>query len=118
MDKVDTRSRALESEVREELQQQGFTDDQLKIESMLNMLYDGTDAALMTLKSKKGWEGIEKSLFETYKTEFSFTLDKQIVVDDVRVKGIGKSYQELGESVHAEHDRIEGEHGASKRQSH
>lgn len=114
IEQIESRAKSLESDVRSELQRQGFTDDQLQIEPMLNMRYDGTDTALMTLKPKDGWEAVEKSFVSTYKTEFGFTLDKPIVIDDVRVKGIGKSYQSLGESVHAEHARILKESGGFK----
>ncbi|CAO1635677.1 unnamed protein product [Parajaminaea phylloscopi] len=111
---VDSRARTLETQVREELHRQGFTDEHLRIESMLNMRYDGTDTALMTLKPQDGWQAVEQSFIDTYKTEFGFTLDKPIVVDDVRVKGIGKSYQAFGESVHAEHARLAQENGGFK----
>lgn len=31
--------------------------------------------------------------------------DKSIIVDDIRIRGIGKSYDVVGESAHAEHQR-------------
>lgn len=106
-EQIDNRASALEKDVREELKRQGFSDDSIRIEPMLNLRYDGTDTALMTLKSAdKGWDGVEESFVKTYRTEFGFTLDKPIIVDDVRVKGIGKSYQDLGETVHAQHVRL------------
>jgi 5-oxoprolinase (ATP-hydrolysing) len=75
-------------------------------EVMLNLRYNGTDTALMTLKPKDSWE-FEKVFVETYKQEFGFVLsDKEIIVDDIRVKGIGKSFDTLQESVHSEHARL------------
>ncbi|KAK0560324.1 hypothetical protein OC844_003828 [Tilletia horrida] len=96
----------LEKEVRAELEKQGFAGDRIKLEKMLNMRYDGTDTALMTLKPEDG-NDFEAVFTKQYKQEFGFVLKgKPIIIDDVRVKGIGKSYDSLGESVHAEHKRL------------
>jgi 5-oxoprolinase (ATP-hydrolysing) len=66
---VEARANVLEKEVREELKKQGFAEDRIVVESMLNMRYDGTDTALMTLKGEKGWEGVEDSFVKTYQQE-------------------------------------------------
>ncbi|KAL9931529.1 hypothetical protein V8E36_009526 [Tilletia maclaganii] len=101
----------LEKQVREELAKQGFKDDRIQLEKMLNMRYDGTDTALMTLKPEEG-DDFEAAFTKQYKQEFGFVLKgKAIIIDDVRVKGIGKSYDSLGETVHAEHKRLAAEDG-------
>ncbi|KAI8332325.1 Hydantoinase B/oxoprolinase-domain-containing protein [Chlamydoabsidia padenii] len=82
-----------------ELQQQGFKKHLLITEVYLNLRYDGTDCALMTLQPNNGdnWD-FGSAFTRLYKQEFGFSLpDRSIVVDDIRVRGIGKTmnYQDL-----------------------
>ncbi|KAK7032586.1 hypothetical protein VNI00_012849 [Paramarasmius palmivorus] len=102
----------LEAEVREELQKQGFEGTRVSVERMLNMRFEGTDTALMVLPEgdeKVGEEGEDflKAFRRTYKNEFGFLLEgKTIVVDDIKVRGIGKTFDTLGETVFSEMDRL------------
>lgn len=106
LQKIQSKVDKLEKQVRKELESHGFKGSQLQIELMLNLRYNGTDTALMTLKPKDSWE-FEKVFVETYKQEFGFVLsEKEIIVDDIRVKGIGKSFDVLQESVHSEHAKL------------
>lgn len=127
-EKVEERAKVLEGEVRKELKAQGFEGEEkdggtVRIERLLNLRYAGTDSALMTLVDGEGesdgWDGVAERFVETYRTEFGFTLEKDILVDDVRVRGIGRSVAaaEGGkrESVHAEVRRLEKEGGGFKR---
>ncbi|KAI0040432.1 5-oxoprolinase [Auriscalpium vulgare] len=102
---------ALTASVRSELKKQGFAPERINIERMLNMRFDGTDTALMVLPSaalgeKRGEdadEDFEQAFKRAYKAEFGFLLDeKSIVVDDVKVRGIGKTFDSLGPSVFEE----------------
>ncbi|PWN53395.1 hypothetical protein IE53DRAFT_338833 [Violaceomyces palustris] len=103
--RVEKRAEHLSRVVEEELGRQGFERGRISIEVLLNLRYDGTDTALMTLKPEAGWD-FEKVFVEKYRQEFGFVLsDKNIVVDDIRVRGIGRSFDKLGESVHEEHAR-------------
>ncbi|KAG8979331.1 hypothetical protein FRB93_010136 [Tulasnella sp. JGI-2019a] len=103
---------ALTSTVFWELASQGFGGERAKIERYLNMRWEGTDTALMILGSEKsgasGKTGTaghaqedEKEDYETefkraYKEEFGFLLEgKKITVDDIKVRGIGKTYASL-----------------------
>jgi len=53
---------------------------------MLNMRFDGTDTALMVVAKE---EDFESGFKKEYKTQFGFLLDtKDIVVDDIKVRGI------------------------------
>ncbi|GAA6042425.1 hypothetical protein JCM8097_008446 [Rhodosporidiobolus ruineniae] len=102
-----SRIERLKTTVVEELKRQGFADNRIEVECYLNMRYDGSDTSLMTLAPSDGsWDF--QSAFETaYKDEFGFLLDsKAVMVDDVRVRGIGKTFDSLGESVLAEADRL------------
>lgn len=88
------------SKVKAELQSQGFKDDRIELQTLLNLRYEGTDTALMTLQPEGGGWDFERVFLEKYKQEFGFVLeDKNIIVDDIRVRGIGKSFDSLGKTV-------------------
>lgn len=70
LSRIQARVNELEGRVRKELEGQGFEKDRIKIEMLLNMRYDGTDTALMTLKPEKGWK-FDKVFVDTYKQEVS-----------------------------------------------
>ncbi|PPQ65042.1 hypothetical protein CVT26_015738 [Gymnopilus dilepis] len=99
------------SEVQTELKKQGFEDSRIHVERMLNMRFEGTDTALMVLPTEKdgdGKEDFEAAFKRVYKAEFGFLLDtKSIIVDDIKVRGIGKTFDTLGESVYAEVARLQ-----------
>ncbi|KAI0704444.1 5-oxoprolinase [Cerioporus squamosus] len=101
----------LDAQVRAELKRQGFEDSRVHTERMLNMRFDGTDTALMVLPHSDdgdGNEDFEAAFKRVYKAEFGFLLDtKAIIVDDVKVRGIGKTFDTLGESVYKEVERLE-----------
>ncbi|KAK7049944.1 hypothetical protein VNI00_005374 [Paramarasmius palmivorus] len=102
-----SRIERLRGEVVNELKRQGFSDDRIVTECYLNMRYDGSDTSLMTLAPKDGSFDFQRAFEEAYQKEFGFLLEeKSAVVDDVRVRGIGKSIQDVGESVFAECDRL------------
>ena len=87
----------------------GFEDGRIEFEEYLNMRYRGTESALMVVRPEK--EDVEreyggdewafgKAFVRQHQQEFGFTLpDRDIIVDDVRVRGIGKSFAGLGKTV-------------------
>jgi 5-oxoprolinase (ATP-hydrolysing) len=91
------------------LRDQGFDNKSIVFEEYLNMRYRGTESALMVVKPEKEdvekeFEGDEwafgKAFVKQHQQEFGFTLpDRDIIVDDVRVRGIGKSFEGLGKTV-------------------
>ncbi len=91
------------------LREQGFENKSIVFEEYLNMRYRGTESALMIVKpeEKDGEKefGGDKWAFgqafvKQHQQEFGFTLpDRDIIVDDVRVRGIGKSFESLGKTV-------------------
>ncbi|KAI0808216.1 5-oxoprolinase [Fomes fomentarius] len=101
----------LDGQVREELKRQGFDDSRIHTERMLNMRFDGTDTALMVVpvpNDGDGDEDFEAAFKRVYQAEFGFLLDtKSTIVDDVKVRGIGKTFDTLGESVYKEVERLE-----------
>ena len=62
-----------------------------KYESYLNLRYSGTDCALMCEADIDDLSAFQSKFIERYQTEFGFTLkDRDIVVDDIRIRGIGQ----------------------------
>lgn len=91
------------------LQEQGFDQDTIEFEEYLNMRYRGTESALMIVKpsgneAKEEFDGDEfafgKAFVKQHEQEFGFTLpDRDIIVDDVRVRGIGKSFRGMSKTA-------------------
>lgn len=88
------------------LQEQGFSEENIVHEEYLNMRYRGTESALMIVRpGADEFEGKEevafgKSFIRQHEQEFGFTLpNRDIIVDDVRVRGIGKSFHGLERTV-------------------
>ncbi|KAL8973478.1 MAG: hypothetical protein Q9197_002282 [Variospora fuerteventurae] len=85
------------------LKDQGFSEGSIVFEEYLNMRYRGTESALMVVKpsdeeAKASFHGSDwafgKAFVKQHEQEFGFTLpDRDIIVDDVRARGIGKSYE-------------------------
>ena len=99
----------LKQKSKKALHEQGFEDKSIVYEEYLNMRYRGTESALMIVKPEK--EDVEKefdgddwayggAFIKQHQQEFGFTLpDRDIIVDDVRVRGIGKSFEALDKTV-------------------
>jgi len=99
----------LKRKSKDALKEQGFEDNSIVYEEYLNMRYRGTESALMVVKPEK--DDVEKEFGEDewaygkafikkHQQEFGFTLpDRDIIVDDVRVRGIGKSFEGLEKTV-------------------
>ncbi|EER24017.1 5-oxoprolinase, putative [Coccidioides posadasii C735 delta SOWgp] len=90
----------------ERLKDQGFKDESIVFEEYLNMRYRGTESALMIInpssqdaKGNDDW-AYGSAFVQQHEQEFGFTLpDRDIIVDDVRVRAIGRSFDDLGKSV-------------------
>lgn len=91
------------------LKDQGFEEGQIHFEEYLNMRYRGTESALMVVKpspeeSKEHHGGEDwafgKAFVKQHEQEFGFTLpDRDIIIDDVRARGIGKTFEGLEKTV-------------------
>ncbi|KAK1836325.1 Hydantoinase B/oxoprolinase-domain-containing protein [Podospora conica] len=89
----------LKEKSRQALREQGFEDEEIVFEEYLNMRYRGTESALMIIKPEEGWD-FATAFVKHHRYEFGFTLDERdVIVDDVRVRGIGKSFQYEQKSV-------------------
>ncbi|KAK8055518.1 hypothetical protein PG993_000745 [Apiospora rasikravindrae] len=93
VDELKTKMEKLKDKSRQALVDQGFNDSEVVFEEYLNMRYRGTESALMIIKpADKDWD-FGKAFVKHHRYEFGFTLDdRDIIVDDVRVRGIGKSF--------------------------
>ena len=106
----------LKATSRTRLEAQGFSDDTIAYETYLNMRYRGTESALMVLKpsqevAESKYQGNEwafdQVFIEQHEQEFGFTLpDRDIIVDDLRVRGIGKSFNEPARTVDRQLEEI------------
>ncbi|CAG8570843.1 4023_t:CDS:10 [Paraglomus occultum] len=89
-----------------ELRRQGFDDNRIYHEIYLNLRYNGTDFAIMTLKPNDSWD-FASVFTETYHLEFGFTLpNRDIIVDDIRIRGVGKGNEIPHENVFEEIKQI------------
>ncbi|MCJ1285686.1 hypothetical protein MMC26_005027 [Xylographa opegraphella] len=99
----------LKDRSRKKLKDQGFKDEKIIFEEYLNMRYRGTESALMVVKpdqesAEKDFGGDDwafgKAFIKQHEQEFGFTLpDRDIIIDDVRIRGIGKSFEGLEKTV-------------------
>ncbi|KAI0395399.1 hydantoinase B/oxoprolinase [Xylariaceae sp. FL0594] len=108
VDELKSKMEKLKSKSRQALLDQGFRDDEVVFEEYLNMRYRGTESALMIIKPGDGDGGdggddewaFGKAFVKHHRYEFGFTLDERdIIVDDVRVRGIGKSFRYQDQTV-------------------
>ncbi|CAH3017311.1 unnamed protein product [Porites evermanni] len=93
----------------EELKSQGFEKSQISTEAFLHMRYSGTDCALMCTAILKDnappgevcrHGDFGQAFNERYMREFGFTIpSRQILVDDIRVRGTGHSKTSLAHEV-------------------
>jgi 5-oxoprolinase (ATP-hydrolysing) len=95
----------LKEKSRATLRDQGFDNEQIHFEEYLNMRYRGTESALMVIKPNKDEYGGDdwafgKAFVKQHEQEFGFTLpDRDIIIDDVRARGIGKTFRGLEKTV-------------------
>jgi 5-oxoprolinase (ATP-hydrolysing) len=105
VDELKSKMEKLKDKSRRALRDQGFENDEIVFEEYLNMRYRGTESALMIIKPEGAeFEGNDwaygKAFVKHHRYEFGFTLDdRDIIVDDVRVRGIGKSFRYGEKSV-------------------
>jgi 5-oxoprolinase (ATP-hydrolysing) len=97
---IDRRINILIKKCTTELKKQGFQENDIDAQIYLNMRYDKTDFAVMTKTEtiKKSSitfcteENFKEAFLKQYMREFGFTIpDRTILVDDIRVRGIGSN---------------------------
>jgi len=99
------RMEKLKNKGRATLRDQGFSEKDIVFEEYLNMRYRGTESALMIAKPTDGEpmdgeNAYGRAFVRQHEQEFGFTLpDRDILVDDIRVRGIGKSNIQMEKTV-------------------
>lgn len=83
------RLHALQQRSEAHLAAQGFAPQQLSHQLFLNMRYEGSDTSLMILRPASG--DFAAAFVERHRREFSFALDRPVLVDDVRVRTVAAS---------------------------
>lgn len=87
--RFDQQFEALQASGLDNLASQGFETDQVYHEDFLNMRYQGSDTALM-IQRPEASDDFAAAFIARHKQEFGFTQPREILVDDVRVRSIGK----------------------------
>lgn len=93
------------SKSRNDLLKQGFADKQISEEVYLHMRYKGSDSALMILKPEEDWE-FGREFVRRHKEEFGFTMERGILVDDLRVRGIAHGIEHVDNTPFEELSRM------------
>lgn len=97
---------ALERRAAAVLKAQNFADDAIVCERYLNLRFAGTELAIMVVQGDGAWDF--RALFEAlHRREFGFVFDTDVLVDDVRVRAIGRSQVAPGESVDRQMAQLE-----------
>lgn len=80
----------LEAKVLKEANEQNVGESPMTTELYLNMKYRGTDTLLMMRKPDDGWN-FGDDFISQHQQEFGFTLDREIIAEDARVRVIIQS---------------------------
>jgi 5-oxoprolinase (ATP-hydrolysing) len=125
VEELKSKMEKLKEKSRQTLRDQGFEDNDIVFEEYLNMRYRGTESALMIIKPSeadaKEFDGNQwafgKAFVKHHRYEFGFTLDdRDIIVDDVRVRGIGKSFRYEEKTVDSQLKTVERKEVSTEKQ--
>lgn len=104
---------ALSTQCREKLQAQGFSLDNVVVEPFLHLRYDSTDTALMVSPTSEasgailipGYGDFYHPFLQRYRSEFGFVIGgRRIIVDDIRVRGLGKTIAPIEKDIESTTD--------------
>ncbi|QLL32484.1 hypothetical protein HG536_0C06540 [Torulaspora globosa] len=105
MPKIQKKLDELVERSRRSLVAQGFAESHIVVERYLNLRYEGTETSLMILQRNEEY-AFERWFSEAHQQEFGFSFsDKSIIVDDIRVRAIGKSNVRNEESIDSQLQR-------------
>lgn len=93
---------ALVAKAEKALKAEGFPSDRIACERYLNCRYSGSSTQLMIEVPEDG--DVERSFVEEHRREFGFNLERDILVDDLRVRAVGKSVGSTTRSPYADFD--------------
>ncbi|EPX72708.1 oxoprolinase [Schizosaccharomyces octosporus yFS286] len=98
---IEERFRRIMGSAQKSLNEQGFANENISYELFLNLRYQGTDSPLMISKPNNSWD-FKEAFLERHQQEFGFLFDKDIIIDDIRVRASGKSFDHKEPSVDAQ----------------
>lgn len=105
-DEISNRLQSLVQKAKEDLRDQGFSDNAISCETYLNCRYHGSSTQLMIESPEDG--NYEKRFVEEHKREFGFNLEKRdILVDDLRVRAVGSSGDQETRSPYRDYEDAE-----------
>ena len=90
-DRLAKRFESLSARAVEDLKAQGIPSHRVAHEKFLNMRYRGSDTALMIMEPAGG--DYAAAFVERHQREFGFVQQRDVLVDDVRVRSIGKAME-------------------------
>lgn len=96
----ESKFKSLQNSTYESLSKQGFKDENIEFEYYLNMRYVGTESSIMIRKGNS-WD-FKENFNKTHEKEFGFFFEKDLIVDDVRVRAIGMNDIHAAESIDAQ----------------
>lgn len=110
---INSRINSLVQRCSSALTQKGFSQENIKHEVYLNLRYEKTDFSLMTACEESGGgvvlcdpNNYVHCFEQQYRREFGFTIpDRSILVDDIRVRGVGSINQHFLPSSSTELDQ-------------
>ncbi|GMF27822.1 unnamed protein product [[Candida] boidinii] len=108
---LEERIASLKEKSSKALKLQGFNDSDIFFEEYLNLRFKGTEAGIMVSKSEDAWD-FKDNFFKLHKREFGFIFDKDIIVDDVRVRAVGKSLKREKIYIDDEIEELKSKEGA------
>ncbi|RFU29724.1 hypothetical protein B7463_g6599, partial [Scytalidium lignicola] len=101
LESIKKRVAALKEKIDLELTSDGIPQEQITHEVYLNLRYQGTDNVLMILEPPDG--NFEEAFRKEHHREFTFNFPgRNILVEDIRVRGVGKSLSVPSEAPQAE----------------
>lgn len=96
----------LSKETTRELEKQGFSKNNISSERFLNLRYEGTETSIMIPQREDQWN-FEELFSKSHKREFGFYFhNKNIIVDDVRIRSTGKSNIREEDSIYHKLEKV------------
>jgi N-methylhydantoinase A/oxoprolinase/acetone carboxylase beta subunit len=91
----------LTNATQKELKQQGFASEHIQVKCLLNMRFNGMDAALMVLpEAGESASDHLRAFHRAYKAKFRFLLvEAHVMEDNIKVHGIGTTSDKSDRSV-------------------
>lgn len=91
LDEIKRTAADLRAKAEKELRDQSLSDDTpAEYELFLHMHYEGSDTLIMIPQTGDDWD-FRTKFIERHRQEFGFTMPRDVLVGDVRVRGVGKA---------------------------